>query len=95
MIDLRSDTVTQPTAAMRQAMASAEVGDAGVTEAAALTEVLAPRSELQSRVALVILENTHNMAGGFDREVQHSFVRARVRERGEVVHAGITTNSAW
>ncbi|EAQ81231.1 threonine aldolase family protein [Blastopirellula marina] len=28
MIDLRSDTVTQPTAAMRQAMANAEVGDA-------------------------------------------------------------------
>ncbi len=27
MIDLRSDTVTQPTAAMRQAMAAAEVGD--------------------------------------------------------------------
>lgn len=28
MIDLRSDTVTKPTAAMRQAMAAAEVGDA-------------------------------------------------------------------
>ncbi|UUO08569.1 beta-eliminating lyase-related protein [Blastopirellula sp. J2-11] len=28
MIDLRSDTVTQPTTAMRQAMANAEVGDA-------------------------------------------------------------------
>ncbi|HEY2882791.1 MAG TPA: beta-eliminating lyase-related protein, partial [Pirellulales bacterium] len=27
MIDLRSDTVSRPTAAMRQAMASAEVGD--------------------------------------------------------------------
>ena len=27
MIDLRSDTVTKPTAAMRQAMAEAEVGD--------------------------------------------------------------------
>ena len=27
VIDLRSDTVTQPTAAMRQAMANAEVGD--------------------------------------------------------------------
>src|SRR6187397_2712311 len=27
MIDLRSDTVTRPTPAMRQAMASAEVGD--------------------------------------------------------------------
>ncbi|WP_254622279.1 beta-eliminating lyase-related protein, partial [Stenotrophomonas sp. GbtcB23] len=26
-IDLRSDTVTQPTPAMRQAMATAEVGD--------------------------------------------------------------------
>ena len=27
MIDLRSDTVTKPTLAMRQAMAEAEVGD--------------------------------------------------------------------
>ncbi len=27
MVDLRSDTVTQPTAAMREAMARAEVGD--------------------------------------------------------------------
>ena len=27
MIDLRSDTVTKPTAAMRQAMAEADVGD--------------------------------------------------------------------
>ena len=27
MIDLRSDTVTRPTPAMREAMASAEVGD--------------------------------------------------------------------
>jgi len=143
VIDLRSDTVTQPTDAMRQAMANAEVGDdvyqedptvrrleelaadllgkqaalffptgtmanqaaihihcrpgeeavvermahshdwenagaavlsgvqlravdgeAGVIDAAALADVLAPRSELQSRVSLVILENTHNMAGG-------------------------------
>jgi len=143
VIDLRSDTVTQPTAAMRQAMANAEVGDdvyqedptvrkleelaadllgkqsalffptgtmanqaavhihcrpgdeavverlahshdwenggaavlsgvqlravdgeAGVLDAAVLADVLAPRSELRSRVSLVILENTHNMAGG-------------------------------
>jgi threonine aldolase len=27
VVDLRSDTVTQPTAAMRRAMAAAEVGD--------------------------------------------------------------------
>jgi len=143
VIDLRSDTVTQPTAVMRQAMADAEVGDdvyqedptvrrleelaadllgkqaalffptgtmanqaaihlhcrpgdeavvdrlahthdwenagaavlsgvqlravdgeSGVINAAALAEVLAPRSELRSRISLVILENTHNMAGG-------------------------------
>ena len=30
MIDLRSDTVTQPTRNMRHAMASAEVGDDGI-----------------------------------------------------------------
>ncbi len=143
MIDLRSDTVTQPTTAMRQAMASAEVGDdvyqedptvrrleelaadmlgkqaalffptgtmanqaaihlhcrpgdeavvetlahshdwenggaavlsgvqlravdgiAGVVDASALAPLLTPRSELQSKISLVILENTHNMAGG-------------------------------
>jgi len=32
VVDLRSDTVTQPTAAMRQAMADAEVGDDGYGE---------------------------------------------------------------
>ena len=31
IIDLRSDTVTRPTAEMRAAMAAAEVGDDGVT----------------------------------------------------------------
>src|SRR3954447_1713245 len=31
-VDLRSDTVTQPTAAMRRAMAEAEVGDDGYGE---------------------------------------------------------------
>ena len=143
MIDLRSDTVTQPTAAMREAMASADVGDdvygedptvrrleelaadllgkqsalffptgtmanqvaihlqcrpgdevlleasahsydwelggaaalsgvqvrpilgrAGVLDADVITSALAGRTQLQSRVALVVLENTHNMAGG-------------------------------
>ncbi len=32
LIDLRSDTVTQPTVAMREAMARAEVGDDGYGE---------------------------------------------------------------
>jgi len=31
-VDLRSDTVTQPTAEMRRAMAEAEVGDDGYGE---------------------------------------------------------------
>jgi threonine aldolase len=143
MIDLRSDTVTRPTDAMRAAMAAADVGDdvygedptvrrleeivadrlgkqsalffptgtmanqvaihlqcgrgeealvesmahsfdwemgaaaalsgvqlrpvsgaAGVMAPGDLAKELRPRSEIESRVALVILENTHNMAGG-------------------------------
>ena len=44
MIDLRSDTVTRPTAAMRQAMAQAEVGDDVYAEDPTV-------AELQDRVA--------------------------------------------
>ncbi len=143
MIDLRSDTVTQPTDEMRRAMAAAEVGDdvyredptvaalerecaemldfpaalfvptgtmgnqvaihlqtrpgdevgiegsghsydwelagmavisgvqprliagdRGVLDPQALAEALAPRPAIRSRVSMVIVENTHNMAGG-------------------------------
>jgi threonine aldolase len=39
MIDLRSDTVTRPTAAMREAMARAEVGDDGFGEDPSVTEL--------------------------------------------------------
>ena len=44
IIDLRSDTVTQPTDAMREAMASAQVGDDVFSEDPAV-------DELQERVA--------------------------------------------
>ena len=44
MIDLRSDTVTRPTEAMRQAMAQAEVGDDVYAEDPTV-------AELQDRVA--------------------------------------------
>ncbi|MHB8329984.1 MAG: threonine aldolase family protein [Acidimicrobiales bacterium] len=46
LVDLRSDTVTQPTSAMRRAMAEAEVGDDGYGEdptVAALEEAYAER----------------------------------------------------
>lgn len=165
-IDLRSDTVTRPTAKMRQAMAEAEVGDdvygedptarrledlaaerlgveaalffptgtmanqaairvhtcpgdevvieqlghshdwelggaavisgvqlravpgdAGVIRPEALSAILAPRPYHQSRVRLLILENTHNFAGG---RVQPQDVvveaTARAREAGLRCH---------
>src|SRR5271155_4915124 len=39
LVDLRSDTVTQPTPAMRHAMADAEVGDDGYGEDPTVTEL--------------------------------------------------------
>jgi threonine aldolase len=39
LVDLRSDTVTQPTPAMREAMASAKVGDAGYDEDPTVNEL--------------------------------------------------------
>src|ERR1700687_6282534 len=38
-VDLRSDTVTRPTDAMRRAMAAAEVGDDGMRECPAVNEL--------------------------------------------------------
>ena len=40
------------------------VGDHGVFDPAGVEEALAERPSIQSRVSLVIIENTHNMAGG-------------------------------
>src|SRR5919199_1465502 len=53
-IDLRSDTVTRPTPAMRRAMADAEVVRGG----------LRPGSPHLPTASLVCVENTHNPAGG-------------------------------
>ena len=39
IVDLRSDTVTKPTAAMRRAMAAAEVGDDGYGEDPSVNEL--------------------------------------------------------
>src|SRR5207249_2836002 len=57
VIDLRSDTVTQPTAAMRRAIAEAVVGDEQIRAAVAAADEMQP-------VEVVSLENTHNASGG-------------------------------
>ena len=47
LVDLRSDTVTKPSAAMRRAMADAEVGDDGFGEDPTVT---APRGVMAERL---------------------------------------------
>ena len=53
-IDLRSDTLTQPTPAMREAMANAEVGDDVFEEDPTLKklEILAAKKPVRSRLFL-------------------------------------------
>ena len=51
MIDLRSDTVTQPTAAMRRAMASAEVGDDVLGEDPTINELEQFSADLSGKEA--------------------------------------------
>jgi len=40
------------------------VGDRGVLDPQGVADALAPRPAIRSRVSLVVVENTHNMAGG-------------------------------
>jgi len=55
MIDLRSDTVTKPTAAMREAMAAAEVGDDQYGEDPTVNELEARAAELLGKDAAVFV----------------------------------------
>ena len=55
MIDLRSDTVTKPTEAMRQAMAAAEVGDDVYGEDPTVGELEARTAELLGKQAAVFV----------------------------------------
>src|SRR5205809_1126940 len=69
VFDLRSDTVTRPSRAMREAMANAGVqfaqaGAGGMFDADELSAVVKPRADYHPRTSLVCLENTHNRAGG-------------------------------
>ncbi len=55
MIDLRSDTVTKPTAAMRQAMATAEVGDDVYGEDPTINRLEARAAEVFGREAAIFV----------------------------------------
>ncbi|HEV8296840.1 MAG TPA: threonine aldolase family protein [Acidimicrobiales bacterium] len=86
-IDLRSDTVTQPTAAMRAAMAAAEVGDDGYGEDPTVrrleqrfaelvgkdTAVFVPSGVMGNQIALCILAGagTNVVAGRRQHVVNH------------------------
>ncbi|MDQ2835062.1 MAG: beta-eliminating lyase-related protein, partial [Acidobacteriota bacterium] len=55
MIDLRSDTVTRPTPAMREAMASAEVGDDVYGEDPTVNRLEREAAELFGREAAIFV----------------------------------------
>ncbi|MBN1491329.1 MAG: aminotransferase class I/II-fold pyridoxal phosphate-dependent enzyme, partial [Phycisphaerae bacterium] len=55
MIDLRSDTITQPTAAMRQAMATAEVGDDVLGDDPTVAELERRTAEVLGKEAAVFM----------------------------------------
>ena len=55
MIDLRSDTVTLPTAAMRRAMAEAEVGDDVYSEDPTINRLEARAAEIVGKEAAVFV----------------------------------------
>ncbi len=55
LVDLRSDTVTRPTSAMRQAMAEAEVGDDGYGEDPTVNELEARYAERVGKEAAVFV----------------------------------------
>ena len=54
-VDLRSDTVTQPTASMREAMATAVVGDDGFGEDPTVAALEARYAQLVGKPAAVLV----------------------------------------
>ena len=83
MIDLRSDTVTQPTDAMRKAMARAEVGDDVYGEDPTVNRLQDMAAALLGkRAALFVPSGTMGNQLAIRREqVAHRAVRARRRRR--------------
>jgi threonine aldolase len=100
MVDLRSDTLTQPTPAMRQAMANAEVGDEQKREDPTVNElerrgaaflgqeeaVFVPTATMANQIAL----NVHGRPG--DALVAERHAHIMLSELGgPAVHSGLLT----
>src|SRR6266481_6060574 len=72
MIDLRSDTVTLPTPAMREAIAHAELGDDVYGEDPTVNRLERIAAEIVGKeAALIAPENTHNLCAGAAVELSH------------------------
>src|SRR5258708_3014109 len=83
-IDLRSDTCTQPTAEMREAMARAPGGDYVQRDAPRGKQ---PEAPVATAVKVLCLENTHNGGGGKIWSLdQIQEVTDVARERGVKTH---------
>src|SRR5215210_3840887 len=100
MIDLRSDTLTQPTAAMRQAIAQAAVGDDQKREDPTVNElerrgaeflgqeeaVFVPTATMANQIAL----NIHGRPGDALLAEKHSHILLS-ELGGPAVHSGLLT----
>src|SRR5919201_674681 len=84
MIDLRSDTVTLPSPAMRRAMAEAELGDDVMHEDPTVDLVAVrdafrdPGDPHEPVTALVSIENTHSLSMGQPLGPEYTAAVARV-----------------
>jgi threonine aldolase len=85
LIDLRSDTVTEPTPAMRAAMAEAEVGDDVYGEDPTVNRLQETAAVRFGRdrfpltpTSLVCVEQTHNRRGGTYYSVEHLMALRKV-----------------
>ena len=89
MIDLRSDTVTQPTAEMRAAMAAAEVGDDVYMEDPTVNRLQERAAEIFRKPAALFVPS-----GTMGNQIAIRFTRARARKSSR--RAGRTfTNLKW
>ena len=94
MIDLRSDTVTRPTAAMRRAMAEAEVGDDVYGEDPTVNRLEQRAAEILGKEAGLFVP-TGTMGNTIARQAAHrarpgSHLRgARPHSRLRAVHDGV------
>ena len=89
MIDLRSDTVTKPTAAMRRAMAEAEVGDDVYGEDPTINRLEQRAAEVAGKEAALFRADRHH--GQTDRDQAAYASRAGSDLRCASAPAGLGT----